>query len=41
VLPACKGRPFTEVLLVNGPGTCVTLVLAAYLSRVGALRSLQ
>lgn len=27
-------RPFADLLIMNGPGTCVPLVLAAYLLRV-------
>ncbi|KAF8323140.1 glycosyltransferase family 1 protein [Clavulina sp. PMI_390] len=32
--PALKGRPFAEVVILNGPGTCVAVCLAAYLSRI-------
>ncbi|OCF39095.1 UDP-N-acetylglucosamine transferase subunit ALG14 [Kwoniella heveanensis CBS 569] len=31
-------RPFADVLLVNGPGTCVVLVLVSYIRRILGLR---
>ncbi|KAF8590884.1 glycosyltransferase family 1 protein [Ramaria rubella] len=32
--PMITRRPFADVLLVNGPGTCVMLCAAAYISRM-------
>ncbi|GJE95471.1 glycosyltransferase family 1 protein [Phanerochaete sordida] len=37
--PLLTGRPFADVLLVNGPGTCVMLCLAVYLNRFLGLPS--
>ncbi|KIJ40935.1 glycosyltransferase family 1 protein [Sphaerobolus stellatus SS14] len=34
LLPVITGRPFADILLVNGPGTCVILCAAAYASRL-------
>lgn len=31
--PILRGRPFADVLLLNGPGTCVVLCLAVYLTK--------
>ncbi|KAI0329724.1 oligosaccharide biosynthesis protein Alg14 like protein, partial [Cubamyces sp. BRFM 1775] len=33
------GRPAAEVLLLNGPGTCFVLCIAAYINRILGLRS--
>ena len=30
-----SGKPFSEVLLLNGPGTCLVLCIAVYVNRVG------
>ncbi|KAH7329809.1 oligosaccharide biosynthesis protein Alg14 like-domain-containing protein [Rhizoctonia solani] len=39
-LPAIlSGRSFADVLLINGPGTCVALVLVAYFNRFWWLES--
>ena len=32
--PALRGEPLADLLLLNGPGTCVAIVGALYLSRV-------
>ncbi|WVR00304.1 hypothetical protein IAU59_007447 [Kwoniella sp. CBS 9459] len=32
------GKPFADVLLINGPGTCVVLVLVTYIRRILGLR---
>src|SRR5258706_9501236 len=32
--PALRGEPLADVLLLNGPGTCVAIVGAVYVSRV-------
>lgn len=37
--PLLSGEPFADVLLVNGPGTCVMLCLAVYLNRFFGLSS--
>ncbi|KDQ14476.1 glycosyltransferase family 1 protein [Botryobasidium botryosum FD-172 SS1] len=39
VLPAFKGKPFADVLILNGPGTCVPICAAAYMSRFLGLPS--
>lgn len=37
IKPLVRRNPFSEVLLLNGPGTCVSVCLAAYVSRVSVL----
>lgn len=37
IKPLYKGQPFADLLLLNGPGTCVIIVLAAYFNRVRIL----
>ncbi|KAI0675214.1 oligosaccharide biosynthesis protein Alg14-like protein, partial [Trametes maxima] len=39
IAPLFFGPPTAEVLLLNGPGTCFVLCIAAYLNRVLGLRS--
>lgn len=36
LIPLLKNprRPFVDLLIVNGPGTCVVLVLVSYIRRV-------
>ena len=36
--PALRWQPFADVLILNGPGTCVPVCLAAYTSRVSLLQ---
>jgi hypothetical protein len=37
LLPAVQGAPFADLLLLNGPGTAVPIILAVTCSRVRAL----
>ncbi|KZS98313.1 oligosaccharide biosynthesis protein Alg14 like protein, partial [Sistotremastrum niveocremeum HHB9708] len=37
--PLLSGKPFTEVVILNGPGTCVMICLAIYIARVCGLKS--
>ncbi|EIW63405.1 oligosaccharide biosynthesis protein Alg14 like protein, partial [Trametes versicolor FP-101664 SS1] len=39
IAPSVHGTPISEVLLLNGPGTCFVLCIAAYLNRICALSS--
>ncbi|EKM54398.1 glycosyltransferase family 1 protein, partial [Phanerochaete carnosa HHB-10118-sp] len=39
ISPLLSGKPFADVLLVNGPGTCVMLCLAVYLNKFLGLPS--
>ena len=34
IKPALRGKPLADLLVLNGPGTCVAVVGAIYLSRV-------
>lgn len=36
LLPLLSGKPWADVLILNGPGTCVMLCLAVYLNKVCA-----
>ncbi|KAG8960146.1 UDP-N-acetylglucosamine transferase subunit [Tulasnella sp. 419] len=37
--PNSRGKPFADALLLNGPGTCVSVCAAAYISRFFGLPS--
>jgi beta-1,4-N-acetylglucosaminyltransferase len=37
--PALRGEPLADLLLLNGPGTCVVMVGAVYFSRVRSYSS--
>lgn len=39
--PAFSGKPFADVLILNGPGTCCMLCLAVYLNKVCKIQSRQ
>ncbi|KAI0645600.1 oligosaccharide biosynthesis protein Alg14 like-domain-containing protein [Trametes meyenii] len=39
VAPLLFGPPVAEILLLNGPGTCLVLCIAAHLNRILGLRS--
>ncbi|KAI0630265.1 oligosaccharide biosynthesis protein Alg14 like-domain-containing protein [Trametes polyzona] len=39
ITPWVTGTPIPDVLLLNGPGTCFVLCIAAYLNRILGLRS--
>jgi hypothetical protein len=34
LLPSWSGQPFADLLLLNGPGTCVPIAYSAFLLRV-------
>ncbi len=38
--PLLLAKPFADVLILNGPGTCVMLCLAVYLNRASATKLL-
>lgn len=41
LLPLLSGKPWADVLVLNGPGTCVMLCVAVYLNKVILLYSIS